>query len=155
VSAGIFDSLANKAASTVGKKGAGWIQSGVDSIRKKLPTGDDPELVAVRATAEYGLATLERNKDLFGRLGEDGTTAFMGFLAMGDKARAGKVVTDRLAYLRLSAGWDELDATVDAAADRTLRAKRDQDAAIALIKDVGSVAASKLLPFLLMTLTAA
>jgi hypothetical protein len=73
---------------------------------------------------------------------------------MGKELDATRFAGDRLRYLRERAGWAELDAEVDQAAARTLQAKRDEDAAKKLAKDVGAAAAQKLLPFLLSTVIA-
>lgn len=150
----VFDRLARKATSEVGDKSPKWVDDAAKRIRDELPKGDAPEAKAVRETGEYALGKLEKAREPIGRLGEAGATAFFGYLAMGDELAATRFAGNRLAFLRERAGWAELDAEVDAAAIKTLAAKKDQDAAVALAKDVGSVAAKQLLPFLLSTLVA-
>lgn len=132
-----------------------WIEKGFDQVvaaaRKNLPEGDDEEVRAVRETAEYGLAKLERHKGALVGLGQHGLRSTITLLGLGRYDDAAEHAA--LVRLRTSASWDDVTAVLLETAEAGNQAKRDLDAEIEevkdALKDIGATAAKALLPLLL------
>ena len=142
----LIDKLEEKALKRVHEDGAEWVGKFADKMRGELPEGDGAEVKAIRETGEFAIKRIEENKDKLARLGEEGLVVFLAQIGRGQFDKAGGLLR------KLSsgqAGWGGIGDAITAAGDRTMQAKADQDAAIALAKDIGSAAAKALVPIAL------
>lgn len=143
----LIDKLEAQALSQVEQHGSNWIEKALgparDSVAAMDPSG---ELSAIKSLGELGLNKLEANKARFADLGYQRTLAFLGRAAMGQTDAAARILSS---YGGGLGGWGEADAIVANAGDVVEKAKRDQDEAIAFVKEFGATAAKSLLPILL------
>jgi hypothetical protein len=151
----LLDSLMDKAAKEISdeENQKAWVEKGFDAAIKEghklLPeeeVGEDKELKAVRESGEFALAKLEKHKGSLVKLGKHGLRSTLSKLALGDYDGAARHAA--LVTLRKTASWDEVSATIVAAAEEGNEAKRELDAAVKeftdTLKDIGVVAAKAL-----------
>lgn len=155
----LIDNLMSKATSAISdeEKHKEWLESGFDKLveegRGLIPAAgdDEPELKAVRESAEFALSKLEKNKSSLVALGQHGLRSTLSLLALGDYDRAARHAA--LLTLKESASWDEVSETITRTAEAGNEKKRELDAEVDAIKgalkDIGVAAAKALLPILL------
>lgn len=128
----------------IDKRSGKWFDIVTEKAEKVVDGLDGP----VKDAAKAALDSLVGHKSDLLHLGGQGLTAFVAFLALGNEKNA-----KELLYLANEASLDELLAASDAAADKTVQAKKDDAAAqakiVAILKDVGVSAAKSLLPVML------
>lgn len=154
----VLDKLKEKAFEAIldDKRQKEWIETGFDAAigkaRALLPDDwTEAELKALRDTAEYGLARLEKHKPTLVELGEHGLKSTLTLVAIGNYDEAARHAA--LLALRESGSWDEVTDAIMGAAQAGNQAKRDLDAKreeiLAVLKDIGIAAAKAALPLLL------
>lgn len=148
----ILDKLADKALDQFKAKAPDWFDQALASARRKIdshaigPDAQNPLATLARNTGDLALDAIEKKRDVLIPLGYDATLAFLGRVAIGDHTKAASIL---LAYGGGRGAWGEADRTIAAAGDATEKAKRDHDAALATVKEIGTDVARAALPLLL------
>lgn len=144
----VLDKLENKALDALDKHGEDWLEKAIDGGRKELAklSLDEPETAAIRAMGEMALVKIDKHKAALADLGYQRACAFLGRVAIGQNERAASILT---AYGGGAGAWGAADSVVAAGGNATEAAKRAQDEALALAKDIGATVAKSALPILL------
>jgi hypothetical protein len=146
--ASLLNKIRDKAAEEISERSEeelrAEVKKGIESARKLLPEDKGSMEHKLGASA---FDAIEAEEEELGKLGMWGLTAFAGALASGDDHAAAMI------YLRTKAGWSELFAAIDSAQAEDAQAKRDRDAAkeaaLKVVKKIGSAVGKAALPFLL------
>jgi len=165
----LLDKLEDKALEEINDpaRQKAWVERGYDAVAGKimdlLPA--DPELAAnglpltqeqqelrsFREAVVFDLAKLERHKPTLVSLGEHGLRSTIALVGLGRYDAAAKHAA--LITLRTTASWSQVNEAILTDAETGNQKKRDLDAKIAelktVLRDVGTFAATRLLPFLL------
>jgi hypothetical protein len=162
----LIDSLQTKALEAINDPARQneWVTRGydaaVDKIAGLLPPGQDAstpltseqrELQALRQTLLFDLGKLEKHKPVLVGLGEHGLRSTISLLGLGNVDNAAKHAA-RVA-LKASASWGQVGEAILTTAEAGNQQKRDLDKKIeelkVVLKDLGTFAAARLLPFLI------
>jgi hypothetical protein len=145
----LLDKFANKLVDKSEALGEEGVDKLIAAAREELPDeGASNEGDAIRETSLFALEKLESHKGRIAELGKEQLVHVLTWIGLGKHENAVRVFVGAQA----GSDWAAAHSDIADSGDATEQAKRDRDAAVAFVKSVGSLAATKLLPLVLTLL---